>query len=244
MAINKNELSSSISKYFKENSLSCYLSKAVCEKFTLLTEILLSENEKYNLTAITEPDKIALLHYADSVTLAKHLKEGASIVAVGCGAGFPTLPLAIVRPDLKITAIDSTQKRVNYVSEAASALGLTNVTAICVRAEDFGKADGREKFDYATARAVAQLPVLLELCLPLVKVGGEMLAMKGKNAEYELQASKKAISMLGGKLKSVEEIRLAGDADAALHPIIKLSKIARTPASYPRAYAQISKKPL
>jgi len=244
MAINKNELSSVISKCFKDNSLSCYLSQKICEKFIVLAEIMLEENEKYNLTAITAPDKIALLHFADSVTLAGHLKEGASIVDVGCGAGFPTLPLAIVRPDLRITAIDSTAKRVNYVNETAAKLGLTNVTAIAVRAEDFGKADGREKFDYATARAVAALPILLELCLPLVKVGGELLAMKGKNAEYELSASKKAISLLGGKLKGVEEIKLVGDGDGALHPIIKVSKISKTPISYPRAYAQISKKPL
>ena len=244
MAINKNELSSSISKYFKENSLSAYLSKAACDKFVALAEIMLEENEKYNLTAITEPDKIALLHFADSVTVAKHLKDGASIVDVGCGAGFPTLPLAIVRPDLKITAIDSTQKRVTYVNETAAKLGLTNVKAICVRAEDFGKTDGREKFDYATARAVAALPVLLELCLPLVRVGGEMLAMKGKNAEYELSASKKAISLLGGKFKSLEEIKLIGDGEDALHPIVKIAKATKTPASYPRAYAQISKKPL
>ena len=206
---------------------------------------MLTENEKYNLTAITEPTKIILNHYADCVCVAKHIQAGAKIADVGCGAGFPTLPLAIVRPDVSILAVDSTAKRIAYVDETAKLLGLSNVTALAMRAEDGAKMpEYREKFDFATARAVAEMRVLLELCLPYVKVGGAMIAMKGKNAEFELSAAKKAISMLGGKSTKVESVTLKSDTEELTHPLIIVEKKAKTPDSYPRPYAQISKKPL
>jgi 16S rRNA (guanine527-N7)-methyltransferase len=166
------------------------------EKFVTLTSYMLEENEKYNLTAIKEPDKIILNHYADCASLAKILPKGAKIADIGCGAGFPTLPVAILRPDLTILGVDSTQKRINYVNSAANLLGLSGVTAICERAEELGKGAYRESFDIVTARAVAAMRILSELCLPLVKVGGRMIAMKGKNAEFELAEAKKAISIL------------------------------------------------
>ncbi len=206
---------------------------------------MLQENEKYNLTAITEPNKIILNHYADCAVLALKLPLGAKIIDVGCGAGFPTLPLAIVRDDLKITAMDSTAKRVLYVENTANALSLNNVTAITMRAEDGGKSpEYRERFDFATARAVAEMRVLAELCLPYVKIGGKMIAMKGKNAEFELSGAKRAIAILGGSNPKIENITLVGGEEAFSHPLITVEKKTKTPATYPRPYAQISKKPL
>ncbi len=246
MAINEQEFKSYITKIFSQNGLSSYLSQERVEKFLALTERMLEENEKYNLTAITEPKKIILNHYADCATLASRIKKGASVIDIGCGAGFPTLPLALIREDIKIVAMDSTEKRVNYVKETAELLGLKNVTAVTMRAEDGAKLpEYREKFDYATARAVAELRILTELCLPYVKLGGKMLAMKGKNAEFELNSAKKAIALLGGKNASCEIITLKADGEEPLtHPIISIEKKEHTPAAYPRVYAQISKKPL
>ena len=244
--INEQEFKSYLTKAFAQNGLSAYLSQEKVEKFLLLTKILLEENEKYNLTAITEPKKIILNHYADCVSLAAYIKKGANIIDVGCGAGFPTLPLALVRDDIKILAMDSTAKRINYVNETAKALGLSNVTAITMRAEDGAKLpEYRERFDYATARAVAELRVLSELCLPYVKVGGKFLAMKGKNAEFELNSAKRALAILGGKNPGFENITLKADGEEPLtHPIITVEKKERTPAGYPRPFAQISKMPL
>lgn len=243
--INEKDFKSELTKTFGGNGLSSLLSQERCEKFYLLTRRMLTENEKYNLTAIKEPSKIILNHYADCAMLAKKLKKGASVIDVGCGAGFPTLPLAIVREDLKIFAIDSTAKRVNYVEETAKLLGLTNVTTAVMRAEDGGKLpEYREKFDYATARAVAEMRVLLELTLPFVKLGGQLVAMKGKNAEFELSSAKRAIATLGGRDTTVESVNLKGAGEVVTHPLIIINKKERTPVAYPRPYAQISKKPL
>ena len=244
--INEKSFNSSLTKVFAMNGMSSLLSMERCDAFYRLTVRMLEENEKYNLTAIVDPDKIILNHYADCATLAARLKKGASVIDVGCGAGFPTLPLAIVRPDLKILAVDSTAKRINYVDETAKLLGLENVCAVTMRAEDGGKnPEYREKFDYATARAVAEMRVLSELALPFVKVGGEFVAMKGKNAEFELASAKKAIATLGGRDTKCEDITLKdGIGEPLTHPLIVVKKKEKTPTSYPRPFAQISKKPL
>ena len=244
--VNEKSFYSLLTKIFADNQLSSLLAKDTADKFYRLTVRMLEENEKYNLTAITEPEKIILNHYADCAVLAKRLKKGATVIDIGCGAGFPTLPVAILRPDLNILAVDSTAKRINYVSETAALLGLTSVKAVAMRAEDGGKDPlYREKFDYATARAVAEMRVLSELCLPFVKCGGEFIAMKGKNAEFELSAAKKAIALLGGRNTKIEEISLKSPSTEVLtHPLISIEKKEKTPPSYPRPFAQISKKPL
>ncbi len=245
MAIEKQGFISRLTKIFGDNGFSKFLSLEVSEKFLRLTDRMLEENEKYNLTAITDPDKIILNHYADCAALAARLPKGARIADIGCGAGFPTLPVAILRPDVNILAVDSTAKRIAYVKETAELLGLTNVRAVAMRAEDGGKdPEYRERFDVVTARAVAEMRVLTELCLPYAKVGGQFIAMKGKNAEFELQGAKKAISMLGGRDVKVEEISLKGLGEVLTHPLIVIAKKEKTPASYPRPFAQISKKPL
>lgn len=244
--IDNQKFSSDLQKTFAANGLSSLLSRDISEKLYALTVRLLEENEKYNLTAITDVDKIILNHYADCATLASRLKAGSCVADIGCGAGFPTLPLALVRPDLKILAVDSTAKRIGYVEESARLLGLSGVSCRVARAEDLGASpEFREKFDYATARAVAELRVLSELCLPLVKVGGQMIAMKGKNAEFELSGAKRAISTLGGRDARCEMIELKSLAgEISTHPLIIIDKKERTPKTYPRAFAQISKKPL
>ncbi len=243
--MDKKEFVSELTRVFTLNKLGSMLNLDKAEKFYALTVRMLEENEKYNLTAIKEPKKIILNHYADCASLAARLPKKCNIADVGCGAGFPTLPVAILRDDVKITAIDSTEKRVRYVAETAGMLGLSNVVAVTMRAEDGGKSpEYREKFDVVTARAVAEMRVLTELCLPYVKVGGEMIAMKGKNAEFELAGAKKAIAILGGVLDKCEEITLTDGTETLSHPLIFLKKKTKTPAAYPRPYAQISKKPL
>ena len=244
MLFDEKQFISRLTKVFDKNGLSSMLNMERAEKFMLLTKVMLEENEKYNLTAIKEPNKIILNHYADCASLAAILPKNAKIADIGCGAGFPTLPVAILRPDLKILGIDSTAKRINYVNTVKDMLGLSGVTAITARAEDVGKSEMRESFDVVTARAVAAMRVLTELCLPLVKVGGQMIAMKGKNAEFELSEAKKAIALLGGKINATHMVRLSDDDEEIIHPLIIIDKKAKTPPAYPRPFAQISKKPL
>ncbi len=245
MQIDRQHFTSQMNKVFSANGLGKHLTRGACEKFLALTERMLTENEKYNLTAITDVDKIILNHYADCAMLAVRLKKGARIIDVGCGAGFPTLPVAILRPDVSILAVDSTAKRVEYVRECARLLSLDNVECVTMRAEDGGKDPKyRESFDVATARAVAEMRVLAELCLPYVKLGGEFIAMKGKNAEFELSAARKALATLGARGVTVETVSLTDGREELSHPLIVVPKKEKTPAAYPRVYAQISKKPL
>ncbi len=247
MDITLKDFLSELNRIFDINGLGKLLNKEKGETFYRLTEFLIEENEKYNLTAIKEPKKIILNHYADCAPLVKYLPKGASIIDVGCGAGFPTLPLAILRDDINITALDSTQKRVNFVNMASELLGLENVKAICKRAEEGGQEpDMRESFDFATARAVAELRILCELCVPYVKVGGELLALKGRNVQFELNDAKRAIATLGARHKETVAYTLTnGNRDEDMvHPMVIISKINKTPKDYPRVYAKISKKPL
>ena len=244
MKLREDEFISTLTTVFKNNGFNKLINLDKAKKFYTLTEYMLAENEKYNLTAITDPQKIIVFHYLDCAPLAQRLKTNKTVIDVGCGAGFPTLPLAILRDDLKITAIDSTQKRVDYVARCCEILELTNVNSVCMRAEDGGKSpEYREKFDYATARAVAEMRIITELCMPYVKIGGSFIAMKGKNAEFELKDARRAISMIGGKDAKIENVTLKANEEL-IHPLIIIEKKDKTPAAYPRPYAQISKKPL
>lgn len=235
-----------LGRAFSENGIGGMLSFDRVKTLTAMTERLLTENEKYNLTALTDPGKIALLHYTDCALIAKYMKKGATVIDVGCGAGFPTLPLAVLRPDLRLLAVDSTEKKVAYVHETARLFGLDNVTCLTARAEEIA-ADGnyRERFDFATARAVTEMRSLAELLLPFVKVGGEMIAMKGKNAAYETAGAKRALAILGGEIVAIDETPLRSAAyGEQSHAAVRITKRKKTPAAYPRAWAQISKKPL
>lgn len=230
---------------FERNGLAELLTLERIEKLFELTKIMLEVNEKMNLTAITDIDGIILKHYADSLTVSGYIPNGARVIDVGCGAGFPTLPLAIFREDLDITALDGTAKRIKYVDDTARALGLDNVTAISARAEEMGKdVKYRESFDVATARAVAALPILSELCLPFVKKNGCFVAMKASKGSEELDISAKAIELCGGKTETVKEFDLTSESEIERRIIISVRKKQNTPAKYPRHYSQITKKPL
>lgn len=245
MPIDPKKFFSELNACFSENGYAALLTKERTERFLLLTEHLLSENEKYNLTAVTDPSEIVFRHYLDCAPLARLLPKGAHIVDIGCGAGFPTLPLALLREDITVTAVDSTEKKIGFVKESASLLGLSNVTALSERAEALGRmAEHREHYDIAVSRAVASMKLLVELCLPLVRVGGQMIAMKGKNAAFELREAKRGISLLGGTLQKEKEILLHFGGETFERPLIYIEKKSKTPVAYPRPYAQIAKKPL
>ena len=202
-------------------------------------EAVVRQNEVMNLTAITEPVQVAKLHLLDSLTVASTADlKGKRIIDVGCGAGFPGVPLQIACPEAHITLLDSLGKRMNWLSEILPQLG---VPAQCVtaRAEEYA-ADHREQYDFATSRAVARLNILLELTAPFVKVGGAVLAMKGSAAREELAEAENAIQKLGLKLESISDYPI----DGAAHSVLVLRKIKPTPKQYPRRYAKIKQMPL
>ena len=239
------EFKKELLKIFEKNSLSDFVTDDRVQKLYDLTHIMLEVNKSMNLTAITDEKAIILKHYADSLTVSKYIPKNARVIDVGCGAGFPCLPLAIFRADLTITALDATAKRIKYVQETADKLGLDNVLAIAARAEDFAKlSDYRESYDVATARAVASLPVLSELCLPFVKKGGVFVAMKASQGETEASEAANAIKLSGGSLTSVDKFSLISDTDVDTRVIVSVSKVSQTPSKYPRHYSQIVKKHL
>ncbi len=202
-------------------------------------EAVVKQNEVMNLTAITEPAAVAKLHLLDSVSILKCADlAGKKLIDVGCGAGFPGVPVKIACPELDITLLDSLGKRMKWLETVLPTLGVS-ARCITARAEEFA-AKEREAFDYASSRAVARLNILLELTAPFVKVGGAVLAMKGSAAAEELAESKNAIAKLGLKLESVHHFPV----DGADHAVIVLRKLAPTPPQYPRAFAKIKKAPL
>ena len=202
-------------------------------------QAMVKQNEVMNLTAITEPTAVAKLHLLDSLTVlcCAELK-GKTLIDVGCGAGFPGVPVAIACPDAHVTLLDSLGKRMNWLETVLPQLG---VKARCItgRAEEAVK-DHREKFDFATSRAVARLNILLELTAPYVRMGGAVLALKGSAAREELEEAKGAVKKLGLKLEKIQDFSV----DGATHSVIVLRKVAPTPPQYPRRYAKIKQSPL
>lgn len=205
--------------------------------------LLLEWNEKVNLTAITEMDDIILKHFIDSITILKYLKEDDRIIDVGTGAGFPGIPIAIINSSFNITLLDSLNKRIMFLDEVCKKLELKNVKTIHSRAEDFGQdKNKREKYDIAVSRAVANLATLSEYLLPLIKVGGTCICMKGPDAEKEIEDAKFAIKELGGKIEKVEKFMLP-DSDMERN-IVLIKKMNETPKKYPRKAGTPSKQPL
>jgi 16S rRNA (guanine527-N7)-methyltransferase len=205
-------------------------------------QLVLERNQVMNLTAITQPEEFAALHLLDSLALVLLAGlERQSVVDVGCGAGFPGVPIAIARPACKVTLLDSLGKRVDFLREACGKLGLENVACVHARAEEFA-AEQREQFDAAVSRAVAALPVLCELCLPLVKVGGQMLAMKSSHSQEELQGAEHAIKILGGQVDWVRDYTIPGTQ--VVHRVVCIKKVRGCPGKYPRRFALIKKAPL
>lgn len=215
------------------------LSKETQKKLCAFGQAVVEQNKVMNLTAITEPEQVAKLHLLDSVSLLSFMNmAGKKVIDVGCGAGFPGVPLKIACPEMKLTLLDSLGKRMNWLEQVLPTLG---VEAECVtaRAEEAVETC-REQYDIATSRAVARLNILLELTAPYVKVGGYVLAMKGTAAQEELSEAKSAIAKLGLKLEQVVEFPV----DDTAHTVIVLKKVAPTPKTYPRRYAKIKQMPL
>ena len=209
----------------------------------MYSEMLVQWNEKINLTAITDPEGISIKHFFDSIypfSLVE-IPKGSTLIDVGTGAGFPSCPVKIWRDDIKLTLLDSLQKRITFLAQLSDSLSL-GATCIHSRAEDLGNSsEFREKFDFATARAVANLTDLCEYCMPFVKVGGKFLALKGSDAQEEIKQAKDAVKLLGGKISLVQEYTLPnGDG----RTLVVIDKISATPDKYPRNSAQIKKKSL
>ena len=205
-------------------------------------ELLVETNKVMNLTAITDPEEIASLHFLDSAALLT-LEDfrNKSVVDVGTGAGFPGLPLRILEPTIRLTLLDSLGKRIQFLNRVCQELDLTDVACVHGRAEEFA-AEHRESFDLAVSRAVAALPVLCELCLPLVRPGGKFLAMKSVDSDQELEAAKHAIETLGGAVSGVRDYEIP-DTEVR-HRLILVEKVKKTPEKYPRMFAKIKKNPL
>ena len=205
-------------------------------------ELLVEKNKVMNLTAITEPHDVATLHFLDSVAMLTLADlKGKKMADIGTGAGFPGMPLRIVEPSLRLTLLDSLNKRIDFLKEVCADLGLNDVECIHGRAEEFA-ANHREDYDIVTSRAVANLQMLSELCLPLVKVGGYFLSMKAVDSEEEANAAKNAIKTLGGQIEKVVDYAIPGTD--VQHRLIFIKKIKETPKKYPRAFAKIKKNPL
>ncbi len=213
--------------------------------FGILAAELIDWNQRLNLTAITDPDEIETRHFLDSISVvrAHNFQQRCKVIDVGTGAGFPGLPLRIVRPQIALTCMEATGKKTDYIKHIAARLDLSGVNVLHGRAEDVGQIpEHREQYDVATARAVARLPVLAEYMLPLLKVGGKMIAMKGESAAQEVSAAKDALRILGGEMRRLIKVELPEVAET--HYLVLIEKVAASPTKYPRRAGLPSRKPL
>jgi 16S rRNA (guanine527-N7)-methyltransferase len=219
------------------------LDEDALERFDKYGKLLVEWNEKINLTAITDPEGVTIKHFLDSITIFSYIDipEGAKVIDVGTGAGFPGLAMLIARPDLDMTLMDSTKKRLMVIENILESIGL-KANVVHSRAEEAGQnKDFREKYDFSTARAVTNLRDLAEYCLPFVKVGGSFIPMKSAKAQEEIAEGKKAIHVLGGQIVKQDTFELL---DCGERTIINVKKISSTPAKYPRPSAKIAKNPI
>lgn len=219
------------------------LNDAEVEKYFEYMNLLVEWNEKINLTAITEKDDIILKHFIDSMTVLKYVQENKTIIDVGTGAGFPGIPIAILKENIDVTLLDSLNKRIIFLDEVVKELNLKNVKTVHGRVEEFGQEDlNRESYDISISRAVANLTTLVEYLLPLIKIGGKCICMKGSDIEEELENAKFAIKELGGQVEKVDKMILP-DSDITRNIII-IKKMKTTPKKYPRKAGTPSKNPL
>lgn len=234
-------ISEILEKWCDENNIS--ISDTQKQKFETYAKLLSEWNKKINLTAITEDTEVAIKHFIDSITLLKYadIKDNASVIDIGTGAGFPGIPLKIMRDDINLTLLDSLNKRLVFLDEVCNTIGIKAQT-VHSRAEESGQNPlFREKYDVAVSRAVANLPALCEYCMPYVKVGGVFISMKGSDGENELENAKNAIAILGGKTESCETLTLP---DGSTRTIITIRRIQPIPQKYPRRGVKINKQPL
>ena len=230
--------------YEEAQKLNIDIDEKKAAEFEKYKEMMLEYNKVVNLTAITEDDEIKEKHFLDcaALTLCPELFEGCSLIDIGAGGGFPSIPVKLVRKDIKLTMLDSLNKRISFLRSVTEALKLDNAQAIHMRAEDGGQDKSlREQFDIATARAVADLSVLAELALPFVRVGGYFIALKGSDFSQELENAKPAIKTLGGKTQEVREIVLPSGIK---HSLVVIKKLEKTPNKYPRKAGKPSKDPI
>ena len=220
------------------------LTESECKSLDIIGECLRDTNAVMNLTALTDEKGVGLLHFWDSLTLLDTgLFKNKSVIDVGCGGGFPSLPLALCSENCVITSNDATAKKLAYVAETAAKAGIKNLKTLCGRAEDLAlNKEYREKYDIAVARGVARLNVLCEWCMPFVTVGGYFVAMKGEKGREEAEEAKKAISVLGGELVDIIDVKVP-EFDY-LHTLVIIKKTKNTPKDYPRRNSQIQKKQL
>ena len=212
------------------------------EKFKIYYEFLISENQKYNLTSITDVNEVYIKHFYDSCVLLNYFDlSDSTLCDVGSGAGFPGIPLKIINDSIKLTIVEPTTKRINFLKELCNKLEIKDVEFICDRAENVAK-ERREEFDFVTARAVSALPTLLELTIPLVRVGGSFISYKGGNYLEEVEASKNALNVLSSKVNNCFEYELPNEMGKRC--LIEVKKVKKTNLVYPREYAKIKKKPL
>lgn len=225
------------------NKLGISLDETMVKQFEIYYQKLIEVNQVMNLTAITEKEEVYRKHFLDSLEILRVLKNRSAytLCDVGSGAGFPSIPLAIVQNTVRVSIVDSLNKRINFLGDLIKDLGLSNVEAIHARAEEYVK-EKREFFDIVTARAVAKLNILAELCLPLTKLGGLFLALKGSSGKEELIEATNAIAQLGGKLLNVIEFSLPDEEEK--RQILVIQKIKNTPSKYPRNFNKIKERPL
>lgn len=225
----------------KANMVQLVVNEEEAKTFYQYMLLLLEWNQKMNLTAITEPEEIILKHFIDSITVLPYIEKNQTVLDIGTGAGFPGIPLKIVRNSQEIILLDSLQKRIVFLQEVIKKLSLKDITAVHGRAEDFAK-ERKESYDIVVSRAVARLNVLLEYMLPFAKIGGKVICMKAQNIEEELEEAEKAIDLLGGKIEKIEEITLPGTD--ITRKIVIIQKVKNTPKEYPRKAGIAVKKPI
>ena len=227
----------------KSSKIDINLDNEICNKLYNYMNLLLEWNEKINLTAITDEKEIILKHFIDSFTINKFINSGDKMLDIGTGAGFPGLPIKIIRPEVDVFLMDSLNKRINFLNEVIESLQLKNIEAFHSRAEEMAKNNKfRGKFDVVTSRAVAKLNILLEYMLPYTKVNGKCLCMKGPNIEEEIKEAEKALKILGGEIEKIEKIILP-DSNIERNIII-IRKKSATPLKYPRKAGMPTKEPL
>ena len=248
--INERDFTEKLVRVFGENGFGDHITDRTAHLFFLLQGELRAFNAHTNVTAITDDGGILLKHFLDSVTVAPLIPEGCSVLDVGTGGGFPALPLAIVRPDLSVTAMDSTAKKLAFPERMREVLGLSGLSTLCARAEETAHGQLREGFGAVTARAVAALPVLSDWCLPVVRQGGVCIAMKAKGAEEEKAAAARAVKLLGGSFEEERRLLLRGlpaedgTSDEQERVLLLIRKTGKTPREYPRENRKIRKSPL